>query len=88
MFIHDAHGLTLAQTKNMYLNESCYWDQDDASRKWARRYFGQMMQLQYPYQVKAPADSKSAWDYYKLLRTAPAEEAFTKRAESSCKLWK
>ena len=146
MFIHDVHGLTLAQTKDMYLTESWYWDQDDASRKWARRYFekmkkmpsslqaanysatlqylnavkatetddsekvlaymrkqklndmyakngyirddGRMMQPQYLYQVKTPAESKSAWDYYKLLRTVPAEEAFTKRAESTCKLWK
>ena len=146
MFIHDVHGLTLAQTKDMYLTESWYWDQDDASRKWARRYFekmkkmpsslqaanysatlqylnavkatgtddsekvlahmrkqklndmyakngyirddGRMMQPQYLYQVKTPAESKSAWDYYKLLRTVPAEEAFTKRADSTCKLWK
>lgn len=146
MFIHDVHALTLAQTKGMYLTESWYWDQDDASRKWARRYFekmkkmpsslqaanysatlqylnavkatgsddadkvleymrkqklndmyakngsiredGRMMQPQYLYQVKTPAESKSAWDYYKLVRTVPAEEAFTSRAESSCKLWK
>lgn len=49
---------------------------------------GQMMQPQYPYQVKAPADSKSAWDYYKLLRTAPAEDAFANRVESTCQFWK
>ena len=52
------------------------------------RQDGRMMQQQYLYQVKTPAESKAAWDYYKLVRAVPAEEAFTTKAESTCALWK
>ena len=52
------------------------------------RQDGRMMQPQYLYQVKTPAESKAAWDYYKLVRAVPAEEAFTSKAESTCALWK
>ena len=27
-------------------------------------------------QVKSPAESKAPWDYYKIVRTIPAAEAF------------
>ena len=39
-------------------------------------------------QVKTPAESKYPWDYYKVVQTIPAEEAFTTKAESKCALWK
>jgi branched-chain amino acid transport system substrate-binding protein len=39
-------------------------------------------------QVKTPAESKSPWDLYKVLRTIPGEQAFQPLAESSCKLVK
>lgn len=49
---------------------------------------GRMMHDMYLMQVKKPAESKYPWDYYKLIRTIPAEEAFTTKEESKCKLWK
>jgi len=39
-------------------------------------------------QVKTPAESKGAWDYYKILKTMTGEEAFGKLAESTCPLVK
>ena len=48
---------------------------------------GRMMHDMYLMQVKKPADSKYPWDYYKHVRTIPAEEAFATKAESKCKLW-
>jgi branched-chain amino acid transport system substrate-binding protein len=48
---------------------------------------GRMMHDMYLMQVKTPAESKYPWDYYKLVRTIPAEEAFMTKAESKCKLW-
>ena len=39
-------------------------------------------------QVKTPAESKGAWDYYKILRTIPGKEAFQPLAESTCPLLK
>jgi len=39
-------------------------------------------------EVKAPSQSKQAWDYYKILATIPAEKAFRPLSESACPLTK
>ena len=39
-------------------------------------------------QVKTPAESKSAWDLYKILETIPADKAFAPLADSKCALVK
>ena len=39
VYINDVHSLGLAQTQGMYLTEGFYWDRDDASRAWSKRYF-------------------------------------------------
>jgi len=36
--------------------------------------------------VKKPEESKGPWDYYKLLQTTPAEEAFRPVSEGGCAL--
>jgi branched-chain amino acid transport system substrate-binding protein len=36
------------------------------------------------YQVKSPAESHYAWDYYKKVRDIPAAEAFRPLAEGGC----
>ncbi|RFB80279.1 ABC transporter substrate-binding protein [Methylovirgula sp. 4M-Z18] len=42
----------------------------------------------YLFEVKKPAESKYPWDYYKLLATVPADEAFRPLSESECPLVK
>ena len=42
----------------------------------------------YLFEVKKPAESKYPWDYYKLIATIPAEEAFRPLAQSECPLVK
>jgi branched-chain amino acid transport system substrate-binding protein len=42
----------------------------------------------YIVQVKTPAESKGAWDYYKVLRTMKGDDAFGKLADSACPLVK
>jgi branched-chain amino acid transport system substrate-binding protein len=42
----------------------------------------------YIVQVKAPAESKGDWDFYKILKTMKGEEAFGKLADSTCPLVK
>jgi branched-chain amino acid transport system substrate-binding protein len=42
----------------------------------------------YIVQVKAPAESKGEWDYYKIIKTMKGEEAFGKLADSACPLVK
>ena len=49
---------------------------------------GLMEHDMYIMQVKKPAESKGAWDYYKLVKTMTGEEAFGKLADSACPLVK
>ena len=49
---------------------------------------GRMVHDMYLMQVKTPAESKSPWDYYKLIQTIPGEQAYMTKAESTCALWK
>ncbi len=45
---------------------------------------GRTLHNMYLFQVKAPGESKGPWDYYKLIRTVPAAEAFRSLSESAC----
>ena len=42
----------------------------------------------YLFEVKTLAESKYPWDYYKLIATIPAEEAFKPLSQSECPLVK
>ena len=42
----------------------------------------------YLFEVKKPAESKGPWDYYKLIGTTPADQAFRPLSESTCVLVK
>lgn len=145
MFIDDVHSVGLPTAQGLLLTDSWYWDQSDASRKWAQRYFaktgkmpsslqaadysstmtylnavkavgstdtdkvlaqlrktkiddfyakgsirddGSMIHDMYLFQVKAPAESKKPWDYYKLVATIQGDQAFTTKAETRCAAWK
>jgi branched-chain amino acid transport system substrate-binding protein len=45
---------------------------------------GRVMRDMYLVQVKSPAESKARWDYYKVLATIPAEQAYRPLAEGGC----
>jgi len=47
---------------------------------------GSMVHDMYLFEVKKPQESKGPWDYYKLLATVPADEAFETVAASGCVL--
>lgn len=49
---------------------------------------GRMVHDMYLAQVKTPAESKSEWDLYKILRTIPGDQAYRTLADSQCKLIK
>jgi branched-chain amino acid transport system substrate-binding protein len=42
----------------------------------------------YLFEVKKPEESKYPWDYYKLVATIPADQAFTPLDKSTCSLLK
>ena len=39
MFITDVHSLGLKATQGMYLTTGFYWDRDDGTRAWSKRFF-------------------------------------------------
>jgi branched-chain amino acid transport system substrate-binding protein len=139
----DALGLTTAN--GLIFTTAFYWDRDEASRVWSKRFFartgrmpgmvqagtysavlhylkavetagtadgkvvadkirelpvddffakgrvredGRMMHDMYLVEVKTPSESKAKWDYYKVLRRIPAEEAAQPLSESKCSLVK
>ena len=47
---------------------------------------GRVLHPMYLFQVKAPAESHYAWDYYKLLRRIDAADAFRPLAAGQCPL--
>jgi branched-chain amino acid transport system substrate-binding protein len=49
---------------------------------------GLMRHDMYLARVKSPAQSKYPWDYYQVLKTIPAEQAFQPLSESKCPLVK
>ncbi|MDR3470567.1 MAG: ABC transporter substrate-binding protein [Devosia sp.] len=49
---------------------------------------GRTLHDMYLYQVKSPAESKGPWDYYKLVATIPADQAFLPLDKSGCTLAK
>ncbi len=49
---------------------------------------GVVMRPMLAVKVKQPADSKGPWDYYEVIGTIPAENAWRSAAESTCPLMK
>ena len=146
MFITDVHALGLDVAKGLVLTESFYWNMNDGTRAFTKRFLphspknypnmihagnysatlhflkavtdmglpaakaggtaiadrmkampvkddcfagsirkdGRGMFPAYLFGVKTPAESKGEWDYYNLLQTTPAEEAYKPLAQSTC----
>lgn len=42
VFINDIHTLGLKTTQGMYLTDGWYWDMNDETRAWAKKYFAKM----------------------------------------------
>jgi branched-chain amino acid transport system substrate-binding protein len=59
---------------------------DDAFGQGSIREDGRKMHPAYLFEVKKPEESTGAFDYYKLLQTTPAEDAFRPLSEGGCPL--
>lgn len=67
VFINDVHSLGLANTEGLQLADSWYWNQDDASRKFAKRFFAQYKRM--PSSLQA-ADYSAATQYLNAVKQA------------------
>jgi len=146
LWINDVHALGLPTAQGLQLTNAWYWDMNDETRAFARRYMqrvgqmpnmahagdysstlhylkavqaarsddpdavsakmrempindmfakngrirvdGRMVHDMYLWEVKSPAESKYAWDYLKLIKTIPGEQAFMPLSQSTCYLAK
>ena len=146
VFVSDIHTIGLKQAQGLQLTEAFYWDLNDKTRAWSKRWSAKMngrmptmvqagfysaaMQYletikalgtdnaekvmeamkaappkddplfgkgyirkdgrkihdMYLFEVKKPEESKGPWDYYKLVRTIPGEEAFRPMDKGGCPL--
>jgi branched-chain amino acid transport system substrate-binding protein len=65
VFINDVHSLGLANTEGLQLADSWYWNQDDASRKFAKRFFDKYKRM--PSSLQA-ADYSATMNYLKAVQ--------------------
>ena len=144
IFISDVHSLGLEKAQGLLMTSAYYWDQNNKTRAWSKRFFskmgrmptmvqagvygavahylkavqaagsddadavvtkmrempindfmthdgklridGRVMRDMYLFEVKKPAESEYPWDYFKLLQTIPADEAFRPLNEGGCPL--
>jgi branched-chain amino acid transport system substrate-binding protein len=59
---------------------------DELFGKGSIRLDGRVLHDMYLFQVKTPAESKAPWDYYNLVGTIPADEAFRPLDQGGCSL--
>jgi branched-chain amino acid transport system substrate-binding protein len=147
VFLTDIHSLGLKATQGLTITSAWYWDKDDASRAFARRFMeknrgappsytqagvysavshylkavkaigtddadkvseqmrktkindfmtrdgwiredGRIMRDMYLEQVKSPEESKYPYDYFKILATIPAHDAYRPLKDGGCPLVK
>ena len=70
---------TIARMKSMPTD-------DDAFGAGTIRADGRKLHPVYLFEVKKPSESKAPWDYYKLIATTPADQAFRPLADGNCPL--
>jgi branched-chain amino acid transport system substrate-binding protein len=72
MFISDVHSLGLKATQGMYLTEGFYWDLNDETRRWSKRFFEKHKRM--PTMVQAGVYS-STMHYLKAVKATGTDEA-------------
>jgi len=72
MFISDVHSLGLKNTQGMYLTTGFYWDLNDETRAWSKRFFDKHKRM--PTMVQAGQYS-SILHYLRAVKAAGTDEA-------------
>jgi branched-chain amino acid transport system substrate-binding protein len=78
VFINDVHSIGLGATEGLQLADSWYWNQDDASRKFAKRFFDKFKRM--PSSLHA-ADYSAATNYLKAVQKVGTTDADKVNAE-------
>ncbi|MDB5861235.1 MAG: transporter permease [Ramlibacter sp.] len=72
VFINDVHSVGLANAEGLQLADSWYWNQDDESRKFAKRFFDKYKRM--PSSLQA-ADYSAAMNYLKAVQKVGTTDA-------------
>ena len=72
MFITDVHSLGLKNTQGMYLTTGFYWDRNDETRAFSKRYFDKQKKM--PSMVQAGQYS-SVYHYLEAVKAAGTDDA-------------
>jgi branched-chain amino acid transport system substrate-binding protein len=72
MFINDVHALGLEATQGMYLTDGWYWDLNEDTRKWSKRYFEKMKKM--PSLLQA-ADYSATVQYLNAVKATGTDDA-------------
>lgn len=72
MFISDVHAIGLKATQGMYLTTGFYWDRNDDSRAWSKRFFEKHNRM--PTMVQA-GDYSAVMHYLKAIQAAGTDDA-------------
>jgi branched-chain amino acid transport system substrate-binding protein len=71
VFINDIHSLGLKTTQGMYLTDGWYWDLNEQTRTWAKRYFAKMKKE--PSMLHA-ADYSAALTYLNAVKATGTDD--------------
>ena len=71
MFVSDVHSLGLKNTQNMYLTEGFYWDLNEETRAWSKRFFA--LHKRMPTMVQAGQYS-STLHYLKAVKAINSDD--------------
>jgi branched-chain amino acid transport system substrate-binding protein len=71
IFISDIHSLGLKTTQGMFVTEGFYWDQNDKTRAWSKRFFEKHKRM--PTMVHAGVYS-SVLNYLKAVQAAKSDD--------------
>ena len=78
MFINDIHALGLKTTEGMYLTTAWYWDLNDSTRAWGKRFFEKMKRM--PSFIQA-ADYSAVSNYLAAVKATGTDDADTVMAQ-------
>lgn len=71
-YISDVHSIGLEKAQGMYLSEAFYWDFDDRSRAWSKKFFDKQKRM--PTAAQAGVYSATL-NYLKAIQAAGTDEA-------------
>ncbi len=72
VWLTDVHARGLEAAQGMLLTEAFYWDRDDKTRAWSKRFFDRMKRM--PHKGDA-GDYSSTMHYLKAIQAARTDEA-------------